>query len=196
MNNYIINCAKVFGILLVLSSLNACRSESSSADSRLQSGTKSGSFTENAGAHQHQKHVKPGAAVGLKDSTPLFAPAPGSYEYQLSLISPLHTGNMTVVALAGEGITILSPVTRFEFVLENNGEYVFPLTINAAQEGRYYIQLHMSIVVDGQPASRVIAVILQVADSPVTKQKVSIKRSDANSDGVIVLPAQETISPQ
>lgn len=197
MNSYAINYIKVLGVLFLLLGLGACRSESSSTDVALQSELNHGLGAEVAeSAHQYHKRVKPGAAVSLKDSAPLYVPAPGVYEYRLSLISSMHSGRMAVFASADDGVAIVSSETRFEFALENNGEYVVPLTINAAQEGRFYIQLHISVITDGQPVSRVIAAIVQVGTPPVVKQKPVIKSSDANSDGVIVLPAQEAISPR
>ncbi|MEN0039010.1 MAG: hypothetical protein AAGC78_18165 [Cellvibrio sp.] len=194
MNTYVNNYVPIVGILLVLCGLSACRSEPTSPETELQPKTKNELSAEDA--EKHHKRVKPGAAVSLKDSSPLHASVPGAYEYHLSLISPVSAGEMTVVASAGDGIAILSPITQFEFALQDGGEYVIPLTINAAQEGRFYIQLHVTVKTGEQSVSRVIAVILQVGDTPVTKQKASVNSSDAQSDSVIVLPAQETISPR
>jgi hypothetical protein len=101
-------------------------------------------------AHQSRSMVKPGAAVSLKSTEPLYAPAPGVYEYQLQLASPNHNGSMTINITTGDGVTIVSPEQRFEFVLQEGGEYTLPLTLNASAEGRFYIQLHVSIVADGQ----------------------------------------------
>jgi len=198
LNINVIDCIKIVVVLLVLSGLSACRSEPPSADVGLQSGVKSNPDAEHTElAHANHKRAKPGAAVSLKDSSPLYASVPGVYEYRLVLVSPIQSGSMTVVALAGDGLKILSSETRFEFVLENGGEYVVPLTISAAQEGRFYLQLHVSVVVDGQPRTRVVAAIVQVGEPSTVKQKASIKiSSDTDSDEVIVLPAQETISPQ
>lgn len=46
---------------------------------------------------------------------------------------------MKVVASTSDGIAIVSPTSQFEFLLENNGEYLLPLSINVMQEGRFYI---------------------------------------------------------
>jgi hypothetical protein len=71
-----------------------------------------------------------------------------------------------------------------------------PLTINASAEGRFYIQLHITITADGQKSSRVIAAILQVGEPGVKAQKASTKGAGQELKTVISLPAQETISPR
>lgn len=147
-------------------------------------------------AHQPHPIVKPGAAVSLKSTEPLYAPAPGVYEYQLQLVSPNHTGSMTINVTTGDGVTIVSPEHRFEFVLQEGGEYKLPLTLNASAEGRFYIQLHASIIAEGQTSVRAISAILQVGTPAVKMQKIMTTSSADKSDSVISLPAQETISPR
>ena len=147
-------------------------------------------------AHQSHPIVKPGAAVSLKNTTPLYAPAPGVYEYQLQLISPSDSGKMTINVAASDGVTIVSPESHFEFVLQEGGEYRLPLALNASAEGRFYIQLHVTTVVDGQTSARSIAAILQVGAPAVKAQKTMLKSSADKSESVISLPAQETISPR
>lgn len=150
---------------------------------------------ENNNRQQHSL-VKPGAAVSLKNSEPLYAAVPGVYEYQLQLLSPNHEGKMTVDVSTSDGLAIISPAHHFEFELEEDGEYRVPLTITAGAEGRFYIQLHISIVADGQTSSRVIAAILQVGESTVKAQKAAAKSAGQEAETVISLPAQETISPR
>ncbi len=147
-------------------------------------------------AHQSHRMVKPGAAVSLKNTEPLFVPAPGVYDYQLQLISPSHEGKMTINVSTSDDVTIVSPEHQFEFVLHDGGEYPIPLTLNASSEGRFYIQLHVSIVVNGHTSMRVIAAILQVGAPAAKAQKTMSKDALDKSDSVISLPAQETISPR
>jgi hypothetical protein len=202
LNSQCIKIKKILAILLVSSSLCACRSELRSADMEgnepftelHQENMHSSAVENNKSMEKNYKRVKPGAAVSLKDTTPLYVPIPGVYEYRLSLISPEISGKMEVVASTNDGITILSPIDQFEFVLKSNGEYVLPFTINASQQGRFYIQLYISITSAEQVSSRVVAAIVQVGESPVKIQKNSTTGS--TPDGVIVLPAQETISPR
>ena len=147
-------------------------------------------------AHQPHPTVKPGAAVSLKNIEPLYAPAPGVYEYQVQLVSPNHTGVMTVDVSTSDGVAIVSPERRFEFALQEGGEYLVPLTIDADSEGRFYIQLHVTIEVNGQTSARAIAAVLQVGEPVAKVQKTTSGDSAGKSDSVISLPAQETISPR
>lgn len=146
--------------------------------------------------HQPHSLAKPGAAVSLKNSEPLYAAVPGVYEYQLQLLSPSHEGKMTVDVSTSDGLVIVSSAHHFEFELQEGSEYSLPLTLNAGAEGRFYIQLHVSITVNGQSSSRVIAAILQVGPSAVKAQKAAAKNSEQDAEPVISLPAQETISPR
>jgi len=145
--------------------------------------------------HQHSL-AKPGAAVSLKNSEPLYAAVPGVYEYQLQLLSPHREGKMTTNVSTSDGLAIVSSAHHFGFELHEGGEYSVPLTIDASAEGRFYIQLHISITVDGQTSSRVIAAILQVGEPVVKMQKATTKSSGQEAEAVISLPAQETISPR
>lgn len=144
--------------------------------------------------HLKQVHPKPGAAVSLKNSQPLYAANPGVYDYQLQLISPSKTGTITVVTSASDGVMIVSPEREVAFQLQEFGEYVLPLTVNASTEGRFYIQLQVTISEGEHSSKRAIAAILQVGE-PVIKAQKAEGRSSA-VDGVISLPAQETISPR
>lgn len=146
--------------------------------------------------HQQRPMAKPGAAVSLKNTAPLYAPAAGVYEYELQLISPMQTGKMVVDVSVSDGVTIVSPVHQFEFALQKGGEYRLPLALNASSEGRFYIQLHVSVVVDGQTSARSIAAILQVGEPAVKAQKTMLKSPTDKAESVISLPAQETISPR
>jgi len=199
---------KLLTAIFFLFCLNACEfkpaSQHTSAEQIVTESTSEGASPEIENASVisakelklHRPLVKPGAAVGLRDKQPLTAEAPGTYEYQLQLISPKHKGKMTVDVSTSDGITIISPERHFEFALQERGEYSVPLTINASAEGRFYIQLHVSIAVEGQSASRVIAAILQVGEPAVKVQKAAAKTTAKDSDAVISLPAQETISPR
>lgn len=140
--------------------------------------------------------AKPGAAVSLKNSEPLYAAVQGVYEYQLQLLSPSHEGKMTVEASTSDGLVIVSSARHFEFELQEGREYSVPLTLNASAEGRFYIQLHVSITSDGQTSSRVIAAILQVGEAAVKAEKAAAKGLAKDAESVISLPAQETISPR
>lgn len=199
---------KLIVAISFLSCLSACEFESRSQDvptqqtitastSELSSYDMQKPRNENdKQLQQHRTLGKPGAAVSLNNARPLIAPTPGVYEYSLQLLSPMRDSKMTVDASVSEGITIISSARHFEFELQEGGEYLVPLTINATEEGRFYIQLHVSITTDGQSSSRVIAVILQVGETAVRAKKAAEKISVREAEAVISLPARETISPR
>ena len=194
--------------IFIFSQLVGCGVEKVSTDSSQASASSHGAdnlqadlaekrvVADKKSVHKEHRYVKPGAAVSLKNAQPLFASAPGTYEYQLRLVSPHNAGDVKVSVSSSDGIEIVSEKSQFEFDLSNGAEYVLPVTVNASREGRFYIHLQVSITADGQTSLRSIAAILQVGEPAVTKQKASLKSSNGTSDGVIVLPAQETISPR
>lgn len=145
--------------------------------------------------HEH-KQSKPGAAVSLRNSELLYVAGPGVYEFQLELVSTNHDGKMVVEASATDGLTILSSTHDFEFELSERGGYTVPLVINAAKEGRFYIQLKVSIASGQATSSRVIAAIVQVGESAVKAKKAGVPNAGQNEETVISLPAQETILPR
>lgn len=146
--------------------------------------------------HQTHSLVKPGAAVKLKNTEPLFFAAPGVYEHSLVLVSTSQTGKMAIDLSSSEGVDIVSPARHFEFELQADSEYQVPLTLSATADGRFYVQLHISIEADGVTETRVIAAIVQVGNPVVKVQKVTTTSSTKKADAVISLPAQETISPR
>jgi len=207
LNTFFVRGIKIFFAGVMLSGLHACESRPDPAatvvpSTEVVSEAKAGSDTDSPAkngelAHEKKLHSKPGAAVSLKNSQPLYAAAPGIYEYELQLLSSSQSGKMAVVASIDDGVTIISPKQEFEFVLQEGGEYLLPLTLNISAEGRHYIQLHVSIAAGEQISTRVIAAILQVGEPAVKKaQKTSPETSAEGEEAVISLPAQETISPR
>lgn len=145
-----------------------------------------------------EKHAvaKPGAAVSLKNSAPLYAAAPGIYEYSLVLASSINQGKMTVNVSASDGVLLTSEKQHFEFDIQENAEYLIPITVQVDKPGRYYIQCQVFITDAGRTSSRVLAAILQVGEDQVKAQKATVDSVGKESEKIIVLPAQETISPR
>lgn len=208
MNTIFFDRLKPLIAILFLSCLSACESESKlpnvsaqpaviESTSELASPDIQKAREQNDNMHKQNYSLgKPGAAVSLHGAQPLLIPTPGVYEYSLQLLSPVRDGKMTVDVSVTDGITIVSATRHFEFELREGGEYRVPLTVNASSEGRFYIQLHVSINTDGQSSSRVIAAIVQVGEPVVKTQKAAAKSTTKDGDEVISLPAQETISPR
>ncbi len=208
MNNMSVSYLQLLAAIIIFSCIAIYGSGKKSPDISVQSSSIAKSTEETKSIDEKNPHiesekqtyqqhslVKPGAAVSLKNTEPLYSAAPGVYEYHLQLLSPGHEGKMTVDVSASDGLAIVSSERHFEFELQKGGEYPVPLTINASAEGRFYIQLHVSITANGQSSSRVIAAILQVGEPAVKAQKAAAKSAAQEAETVISLPAQETISP-
>jgi hypothetical protein len=152
-----------------------------------------------AGIKQEKRelHVvsKPGAGVKLKSVAPIYIATPGVSEQTLVLLSSNTSGDMAIDVSADEGISIISPERHFQFTLQANGEYSVPLTLNVTQEGRFYVQLHITINNNGQLSTRAIAAIVQVGAPAVKSQKAAVHTVN-ETEAVISLPAQETIAPR
>lgn len=146
----------------------------------------------------HKTHalVKPGAAVKLKNTEPVYFATPGVYEHSLVMVSPSHPGKMTVEVSTSEGVGIVSSTRHFEFELQAHSEYQLPLVLNVSDYGRYYVQLNVTIDTEDTSETRVIAAILQVGDAIVKTQKAAATSAAKEGGAIISLPAQETISPR
>jgi len=171
--------------LLSVIVLIACKQESISKEMQPSAGQ-----TE----HRHSPG-KPGASVSLKNSQPLFLSKTGVYEYGIDLLSGFSTGLMTVTVSSNGTIELISTQSQFEFSPDASGEYHIPLKIHVREPGRHYIQLHVSLNETDRVSTRALTAIVQVGESSPKLQKAA-QASSKPADGVISLPAQETISSQ
>ncbi len=138
--------------------------------------------------------AKPGASITLKNSQPFFLEAPGVSNLELVLSAPPMGGAMHIDVTVSTGLELVSPVSHFEFLLTQEAEYKLPIQVNAPAAGRYYVNLQASIIQNEQRDSRVITAIVQVGPPPAKSQKGTNDKS-VEADGIISLPAKETIQP-
>ncbi|WP_039914072.1 hypothetical protein [Cellvibrio mixtus] len=138
--------------------------------------------------------AKPGASITLKTPQPFFLDTPGVGNFELVLSAPPMGGVMQVDVTAGAGLELVSSPGHFEFLLTRETDYKLPIQINAPAIGRYYVNLQASIIQNGQRDSRVITAIVQVG-SPVAKPQKGGNGKSVGADGIISLPAKETIQP-
>jgi len=171
----------IVGVLLVF--LSACNTPTSSSDVTVPK--------KSPNVHT----VKPGAPVKLENTQPFFLSAPGAGDLELVLSTPQNGGAMLVDISTSEGLQLESS-THYEFTLGEVTEYKLPVRIRAVSEGRYYINVRVGLVSNGQRDNRIITAIVQVGDVAKKAQKASAEMVDKNNDEkVISLPAQETVSP-
>lgn len=171
----------IAGVLLIF--LSACDTPAITPDVSMTKST----------SHTHA--VKPGASVKLENTQPFFLDAPGVSDLELLLSAPQHDGTLSVDVSAGEGLQLDSPL-HYEFPSGQLTEYKLPVRVRAVSEGRYYINLRVTLINKEQREHRVITAIVQIGEPVKRVQKASSGAVEKNNEEkVISLPAQETISP-
>lgn len=134
---------------------------------------------------------KPGASVSIKNIQPIRFFAAGVQSVELLLSGSSYPGTMNVSVSASEDVTLIDQ-SVFQFELTHGGEYKLPLTFSVEQNGRYYLRLHVEVVVGELIERRVISAILQVGE---TVQRIK-KTQGESTDAVLTLPAEETVLAQ
>ena len=143
----------------------------------------------------HRHTVKPGASVKLENTQPFFLGKPGVGDLELLLSTLQNDGTMVIDISTGEGLQLESS-SHYEFPLGKNSEYKLPITIHAVSEGRYYVNLRVSLVHNERREHRIITAIVQVGEAAKKVQKASLQEIEkSKEEKLITLPAQETISP-
>lgn len=164
--------------------------------------------SQNTQSHTHQhperadtssKYRKPGASVILENSQPFFLASPGVGNLELLVSSPASEGRIQIDISVGEGLELLGSQTHYEFALTQpltqRQPYRLPIQISASGEGRFYINLHATVVSGDRRETRVISAAVQVGSVAARALKNQHKVSGDNQSSVIDMPAQETVKP-
>lgn len=141
--------------------------------------------------NSQKKTTKPGASVTILNEQPIILKSVGLYDLEIVLHSPGSHGELSVNATSSKGMSITSMVDPMSFPMTDRGEYRLPISINVQHEGRHYIHLNVSVTVNEITQKRAISVILQTG---TTQSKLKKSSPPENSDAVIELPAQESVS--
>ncbi len=144
---------------------------------------------KNSGNHHDIHRGKPGADVSLRKNI-VHCLEPGvDADVTLELAASYSEGEMTVALAGSNGLHIVDGEIHYTFPLSQTGNYSMPLRLVAAEAGRYYVHMQVTVNHQGRQTMRALSAIVQVG--PETP---SDKRQKAGSaDSVIPLPAQETI---
>lgn len=139
-------------------------------------------------------HPKPGAGVNFENTAPYVLQQNVPEDVPLVLLTSATEGAMDVRITVSDDLTLNSKNTaRFELV--PNGRYELPVNVTAHQTGRHYINLQVLTTVNKRQASRALAAVVQVGDELQFQKNQGATPSSAAGDGVVVMPAQETIIP-
>jgi len=141
-------------------------------------------------------HPKPGASVSLANKEPFVIEQNVPAEVTLVLLALESRGVMDIQVSVSDELVLNSP-SHQQLALSSSGRYELPVTITADHAGRYYINLHISMSVNGRQSSRVLSAIVQVGDkvTDTDLQKALPAGANAGLDEVVSMPAQETIIP-
>lgn len=139
-------------------------------------------------------HPKPGAGVNFENTAPYVLQQNVPEDVPLVLLTSATEGAMDVRITVSDDVTLNSKNTaRFELV--PNGRYELPVNVTARQTGRHYINLQVLTTVNKRQASRALAAVVQVGDELQFQKNQGATPSSAAGDGVVVMPAEETIIP-
>lgn len=143
------------------------------------------------------KTAKPGAMVSLATPSLVEISENQKVPVTVELKTTVRSGKMEVDISALDGLQLLTENKRFGFTLNGADTYSIPVDLIAIKQGRYYVNLAVSID-DGETVMmRTLAVIVQAGKviqvNREQKTQFSLKSSDGSNENIIIMPAQETI---
>lgn len=183
----------IFSCLLMLFLLGACSNEAASTKPSTDTAS-AAEQTSDSGRRSADLHTtrsgKPGADVKLQENN-VHRLEPGvDAEVTLKLVAAYDGGTMTVHLAGSEGLYILGGATSYTFPLSTMGGYNLPLRLLAAEPGRYYVHIHVMVDHHDRQLGRVLSAIVQVGEEDTSE---GIRQKTTSPDGIVPLPARETI---
>jgi hypothetical protein len=138
------------------------------------------------------KTVKPGAAVKLVSSALISITANDLTNTNIILEVMEPDGELIVGFLPSQGLSLEGLNTPQVITLDSSSPIKIPVSLRATTNGRYYLNMHISLKNADTISVRNLAVIVQVG--PLVDKAVKLQKTDG--ENITVLPAQETISTQ
>ena len=168
-------------------------SESAMAQSFASSETMSAAAVASDGAGAvAEPSQKPGASVDLASNQPLQLQAGVADVFNVELKTPVTAGRMHVSLTAAAPLNLMSELDEFDFELSPDGQYLLPITLQADENGRYYLNLQIEMVAGEQTQARNLDVIVQVGAA--VKTQLNYEQKPVSSEEAIQeLPAHEHI---
>lgn len=134
---------------------------------------------------------KPGAAVRFEHSKPYKIQQYQPTDLSLILLVDDVEGVLVVDTTTSDGL-VLNAGHQHQFQLSAIKRYELPIQVTAAHPGRHYIHLQASINTHGHQTVRILSAIVQVGDDMQLEKN---NPNQSTADGVVSMPAQETITP-
>ncbi len=170
---------KAFFILLIVVAVSGCMGKSPTETSALSAPIKSS-----------LKTPKPGAAIKLVSASLIdISPnQPTQTTVVLDIMAP--NGELNIELSSSPGLSLGDAELTQVIKHSPPAPVEIPILLSAANNGRYYLNMHISVVGNDNTRSvRNLAVIVQVG--PVVNSAVRLQKTPG--ENVIVLPAQETV---
>ena len=141
-----------------------------------------------------KKEIKPGAPVSLDSPSLVNINANQTTRINLALKTSTTMGKMHVDIIPGDGLQLLNTNPAYELVLDGSADYPFVAELLAPNNGRYYLNLHITLDNGETISLRTLAVIVQVGPSAEDNAISSKLFKTSTDERVISLPAEETVS--
>jgi hypothetical protein len=141
---------------------------------------------------QATKTTKPGAAIKLISSSLISINANELAHTNIVLEAMELHGELTVNFSPSQGLNLASTSTPQTIKFDSSAPIKIPVSLVATANGRYYLNMHISLNNVDAISVRNLAVIVQVG--PLAEKAVKLQKTVG--ENIIVLPAQETISSQ
>jgi len=145
-------------------------------------------------------YQKPGAAISLVNSKVNIADVNVSYAIDLTINSGYSSGDLELSVFTSDGLELVDGETEVVQTL-SKGEIVFPYTVSAAEEGRYYLYANAKVTDSlGKKSFRALTLIVEVGGDVGYTKKTSVqeKNKQATSETLtfgepVAMPMQEEI---
>jgi len=136
------------------------------------------------------KEAKPGAAIRLISNTIVSIKAKQTSQFELIFDVGDSEGLLNIKLSPTEGLDVVDTQMIQSIKLSSANTIKIPVTLHAAIDGRYYLNIQATVEKGDSLSSRNLALIVQVG---AEKEKANVFKK-ASGENVISLPAQETIS--
>jgi hypothetical protein len=141
---------------------------------------------------QTTKTTKPGAAIKLVSSSLISITANELVDTEIFLETMEPRGELSIEFSPSQGLILKNPNTPQTIKFDSSSAIKIPVSLLATANGRYYLNMRISLNNTDSISVRNLAMIVQVG--PLTEKAVKLQKTAG--ENIIVLPAQETISSQ
>lgn len=126
-------------------------------------------------------YQKPGAAVSLVNSKVNISDVNTSYAINLTINSGYNSGDLELSVFTSEGLELVDGETEVVEIL-SRGEMVFPYTVNAAEEGRYYLYANAKVTDSlGTKSFRALTLIVEVGEGSGYTKESSVQEKSSKT---------------